>query len=156
MKSSAEPAGEAPAPPVDEEAEQRPALLKESIMPATGSFLNGLWRGLRRRCPNCGKGGLFDGYLRVRPTCDACGADNDRYPADDAPPYFTILLVGHLVVAPMLVLEVFRTWPSWLSISIACTLVLACTLALLPFIKGGVVGACWALDIVRDPRDRAA
>jgi uncharacterized protein (DUF983 family) len=127
-----------------------------SVQEGPRGFLTGLGRGLQRRCPNCGNGRLFDGYLRVRPTCDACGSDNDRYPADDAPPYFTILLVGHLVVAPMLVLEAFRTWPLWLSLGIATSLVLACTLVLLPFIKGGVVGACWALGIVRDPRDRAA
>ena len=126
-----------------------------SLQKSPRSFLTGLWRGLQRRCPNCGKGRLFDGYLRVRPICGACGADNDRYPADDAPPYFTILLVGHLVVAPMLLLNVIRTWPLWLSLSVFPTLVLIVTLALLPFIKGGVVGACWALKIVRDPRDRA-
>jgi uncharacterized protein (DUF983 family) len=125
-------------------------------MPAFGHVMTGLGRGLRRACPNCGEGRLFDGYLRVRPTCDSCGNDNDRYPADDAPPYFTILLVGHIVIAPMLAMEVFRTWPLWFSMSVALTLVLGCTLASLPYIKGGVVGACWALDIVRDPRDRAA
>ena len=118
-------------------------------------LLTGLGRGLARLCPDCGKGRLFDGYLRVRTVCDVCGSDNDRFPADDAPPYVTILLVGHLVVAPML-LHVIRTWPLWLSLSIFSTLVVAVTLALLPFIKGGVIGACWSLDIVRDPRDRSA
>jgi uncharacterized protein (DUF983 family) len=127
-----------------------------SVQEGPRSFLAGFWRGLQRRCPNCGKGRLFDGYLRVRPICEACGADNDRYPADDAPPYFTILLVGHIVVAPMLMLQVIRTWPLWLSLSVFPMLVVALTLILLPFIKGGVVGACWALGIVRDPRDRAA
>src|SRR5689334_11527264 len=114
----------------------------------------GVGRGLVRRCPNCGDGGLFDGYLRVRPICDRCGNDNDRYPADDAPPYVTILLVGHIVVAPMLMLEAIRVWPLWLSLSVACSSVLLVTLALLPLIKGGVIGACWSLDIVRDARDR--
>ena len=56
----------------------------------------------------------------------------------------------------MLLLHVIRTWPLWLSLSIFSTLVVAVTLALLPFIKGGVIGACWSLDIVRDPRDRSA
>jgi uncharacterized protein (DUF983 family) len=119
-------------------------------------LLTALRRGLARLCPNCGRGHLFDGYLRVRPVCDSCGSNNDRYPADDAPPYVTILLVGHIVVAPMLLLEVVRTWPLWLSLSIFPTLVVAVTLALLPFVKGGVIGACWSLDIVRDPRDRSA
>ena len=118
---------------------------------ARRDFLTGLGRGLCRRCPDCGQGRLFDGYLRVRPVCDACGHDNDRYPADDAPPYFTILLVGHLVVAPLLTLAIVRDTPLWLSIGAVCTLVLACTLLLLPRVKGAVIGACWAFGIVREP-----
>jgi uncharacterized protein (DUF983 family) len=117
-------------------------------------LLTGIGRGLARYCPNCGNGRLFDGYLRVRPICERCNNDNDRYPADDAPPYVTILLVGHIVVAPMLMLHVIRIWPVWLSLSIFCSLVLLVTLTLLPFVKGGVIGACWSLDIVRDARDR--
>jgi uncharacterized protein (DUF983 family) len=118
-------------------------------------MLTGVGRGLARRCPNCGDGRLFDGYLRVRPICDRCGNDNDRYPADDAPPYVTILLVGHIVVAPMLMLEATRDWPLWLSLGVSCSLVLLVTLALQPFVKGGVIGACWSLDVVRDARDRS-
>jgi uncharacterized protein (DUF983 family) len=45
----------------------------------------GLKRGVRRLCPNCAQGRLFDGYLKVRPLCDICGNDNARYPADDGP-----------------------------------------------------------------------
>jgi uncharacterized protein (DUF983 family) len=117
-------------------------------------LLTGLRRGLARHCPSCGTGRLCDGYLRVRLVCDSCGADNDRYPADDAPPYVTILLVGHLVVAPMLTLHVIRTWPLWLSLSTFCSLVLLITLALLPFVKGGVIGACWSLHIIREAKGR--
>jgi uncharacterized protein (DUF983 family) len=78
-------------------------------------FPPGVGRGLARRCPNCGNGRLFDGYLR--PICDHCGNDNDRYPADDAL-HITILLVGHIVVAPMLMLHAIRIWPLWLSLSL--------------------------------------
>lgn len=130
------------------------------------SFLTGLWRGLRRRCPCCGNGRLFDGYLRVRPTCGVCGADNDRYPADDAPPYFTILLVGHLGIAPMLLLNVIQTWPLPLSLSVFPTLVLTFTLVLLPsttFANAAVlvndrfpdpgVGACRPIVIHVPPSD---
>ena len=97
-----------------------PALLK-NVPPAAEPrrpFLTGLGRGFTRRCPACGEGRLFDGYLKVRPVCDACGADNDRYPADDAPPYFTILPVGRLVVGPMLWLHAITTWPLWQSMSV--------------------------------------
>src|SRR3954463_4226833 len=130
------------------------SLRHKAIAEERRPLLTGVGRGLARQCPNCGNGRLFDGYLRVRPICGSCGNDNDRYPADDAPPYVTILLVGHIVVAPMLMLHVIRIWPLWLSLSIFCSLVLLVTLTLLPFVKGGVIGACWSLDIVRDARDR--
>ena len=47
----------------------------------------------------------------VRPTCEVCGHDNAQYPSDDAPPYFTILIVGHLVIAPALFFHFIWTWP---------------------------------------------
>jgi uncharacterized protein (DUF983 family) len=61
----------------------------------------GLSRGFRRRCPQCGQGPLPRRYLKVVSPCPVCGHDNGQYPADDAPPYFTILIVGHIAVAPM-------------------------------------------------------
>jgi len=131
-----------------------PVILRDDVPPAaepSRPFMTGLGCGFTRRCPGCGKGRLFDGYLKVRPACDACGADNDRYPADDAPPYFTILLVGHLVVGPMLWLHAITTWPLWQSMSVFPPAVVALTLTLLPFVKGAVIGAAWSLGIVREP-----
>ncbi|MEO8114260.1 MAG: DUF983 domain-containing protein, partial [Phenylobacterium sp.] len=61
-----------------------------------------LLRGLKGHCPACGHGKLFWKYLKVSQRCEACDHDLARYPADDGPAYLTILLVGHLVVAPML------------------------------------------------------
>jgi uncharacterized protein (DUF983 family) len=63
------------------------SLRHKAIAEERRPLLTGVGRGLARHCPNCGNGRLFDGYLRVRPICDSCGNDNDRYPADDAPPY---------------------------------------------------------------------
>ena len=58
----------------------------------TRPFMTGLLRGLRHRCPNCGEGKLYRGYLKIAPACDACGHDLSAYRADDGPAYFTILL----------------------------------------------------------------
>jgi uncharacterized protein (DUF983 family) len=108
-------------------------------------FMTGFLRGLRRRCPNCGKGDLFKGYLKVRPLCPNCGHDNARYRADDAPPYFTILIVGHLVIAPMLMFSFIWKWPiGWVLLSTLVPLALI-TLGLLPLVKGAVIGAQWAM-----------
>ena len=62
-------------------------------------------RGLLGRCPACGKSHLFNGFLRVVPECQNCGAPLGLARADDAPPYFTILIVGHIVIPAMLILE---------------------------------------------------
>lgn len=105
----------------------------------------GLARGLKERCPQCGAGKLFRAYLKVDSPCGACGHDNGQYPSDDAPPYFTILLVGHLVVAPMLFLPFIWTWPVQWVLAITLPTVGALTLALLPRVKGAVIGVQWAI-----------
>ena len=63
----------------------------------------GLRRGVAHRCPACGKGRLYRGYLKVEDSCEACGHALGDYRADDGPAYLTILLIGHLIVAPLLV-----------------------------------------------------
>ena len=68
----------------------------------TASVLTGLKRGLSHRCPNCGDGRLYRRYLKVAPVCEACGHELGLYPADDGPAYFTIFLVGHIIIAPLL------------------------------------------------------
>jgi len=108
-------------------------------------------RGLRGRCPNCGEGRLFYRYLKVEPVCQSCGHDLDRYPADDGPAYFTVLLVGHLVIVPFLILGGAWIWkaPLWVLIPSSLAAVGAITLTALPVIKGAVVGLLYALDINR-------
>jgi uncharacterized protein (DUF983 family) len=108
--------------------------------------LTGFLRGAARRCPHCGEGALFRGYLKVDPTCGSCGHDNGSYRADDGPAYFTILIVGHLVVAPMLCLSFVWTWsPAW-ALAVTLPIVALATLVLLPIIKGGFIGVQWALE----------
>ena len=103
-----------------------------------------LWAGLRRKCPNCGEGHLFNGYLTVKDSCDVCGEDFTPQRADDGPAYLTILLVGH-IMAPLLILafEVFRPNPWVLALSFSAGTV-ALSLYLLPRLKGGLIGFQWA------------
>jgi uncharacterized protein (DUF983 family) len=107
--------------------------------------LIGLERGCRGRCPNCGEGRLFKAYLKVDPICAHCGHDNGRYPADDSPPYFTILIVGHLVVAPLLAFPLIWTLPTGLMLAIILPTLAGLTLGLLPIVKGGVIGVLWTI-----------
>ena len=108
-------------------------------------------RGLRCRCPACGKAPLFYRYLKVEPVCQTCGHDLDRYPADDGPAYFTVLIVGHLIIVPFLILAAPLIWkaPLWILVPSALAAVAIITLTALPLIKGAVVGLTYALDITR-------
>ena len=118
---------------------------------STGNLvLRGLVRGLRRRCPNCDEGRLYRGYLKIEETCPVCGHDNGQYRADDAGPYFTVLLVGHLIIGPMLFFPFI--WKANVVLVLAVTLIpiAVATLTLLPLVKGAVVGAQWGMKASRD------
>ena len=103
-------------------------------------------RGFLERCPNCGKGRLFRAYLKVVDACTVCGEDLHHQRADDAPPYITMLIVGHIVVAGVLAAE--EAWPQspmWLGAIVWIWLTFVLSLLLLPRVKGALVGDQWAL-----------
>ncbi|MEM9105877.1 MAG: DUF983 domain-containing protein [Pseudomonadota bacterium] len=70
--------------------------------------------GLLGRCPRCGQGRLFHGYLKVADSCDHCGLDYSFADAGDGPAVFVVLLVGFVVVGLALWLEVSYGAPLWL------------------------------------------
>ena len=102
-------------------------------------------RGFFCRCPNCGSGRLFSGFLRVSECCAQCNTELHHHRADDAPPYFTMLIVGHLVIGSVLWTEVALSPPMWLHLVIWLPLTLILSLALLRPIKGIIVALQWAL-----------
>jgi uncharacterized protein (DUF983 family) len=106
-------------------------------------------RGLAGRCPHCGEGRLFYRYLKINHDCPACGHELDRYPADDGPAYFTILLVGHLVVAPLLFFPFIWQAPVALVVPGILIPLATLTLTLLPRVKGAVVGLLYANNVNR-------
>lgn len=112
-----------------------------------------IFRGLRHRCPNCGEGRLFGRYLKVQPKCAACGRNLAQYRADDGPAYLTIILIGHLMIAPLLLFPIVWQSDPLYTLPILLTGLAAFTLALLPRVKGGWVGLMYALDVSdRDER----
>jgi uncharacterized protein (DUF983 family) len=88
-------------------------------------------RGLRCRCPACGEGPLFQGFLHVRPVCEACGADLSGQDSGDGPVAFIVLIVGGIVVGLALVVEVGYAPPVWLHLLLWLPLTVALTLALM-------------------------
>ncbi|HHG90349.1 MAG TPA: DUF983 domain-containing protein [Devosia sp.] len=103
-----------------------------------------LSRGWRGKCPACGEGRLFAAYLKVNDICPACGEELFHQRADDAPPYITILLVGHILVGLMLHLEMVWTIPPLAYLLTLVPLAVVLPLLLLPPIKGAIVGLQWA------------
>ena len=113
---------------------------------ATRSRWQAIKRGFRERCPNCGEGHMFRAYLKVVDTCPVCGEELFHHRADDAPPYLTILVVGHIVGGSMLVVEEINdTLPLWIHMVVWPILTVALSLYLLPRLKGALIGYQWAL-----------
>ncbi|MFT4252704.1 MAG: DUF983 domain-containing protein [Caulobacter sp.] len=108
------------------------------------SVLTGMKRGVRHRCPNCGEGRLYARYLKVEFDCEVCGHHLAAYPADDGPAYFTILIIGHLFVAPLLLFPFIWQASPWLVAPLTILPLAGLTLLLLPRVKGAVIGALWA------------
>ena len=102
-------------------------------------------RGASLKCPACGVGAMFRRYLKVAESCPHCGEELHHHRADDAPAYFTIVIVGHIVVSLVLAVEMAYRPPLWLHMVLWLPLTLILTLVLLPSVKGALVGLQWAL-----------
>jgi uncharacterized protein (DUF983 family) len=136
------------------------ATAKEAGAVATTGLLARAWsafrHGFRCRCPACGRGRLFRGYLAVNDACPECSRPLSVYRSDDAPPYFTVLIVGHIVLPGVLLLEAAASPPAWLQMALWLPMTLGLTLVLLPRIKGAVIAVHWALDLVERRGEDAA
>jgi uncharacterized protein (DUF983 family) len=130
--------------------------MQESVKPAPTRQIGGksdgarpifgsLLRGALLKCPACGKGAMFRRYLKVADTCPACGEELHHHRADDAPAYFTIVIVGHVVVSLVLVVEMAYRPALWVHAALWLPLTVLLTLLLLPSVKGALVGLQWAL-----------
>ncbi len=108
------------------------------------NLADALLRGARLKCPACGTGRLFRAYLKVADTCPDCHEALHHHRADDAPPYLTIVIVGHLIIAGVLLLEQTVAPPEWLHMVLWLPLTVVLSLVLLPSIKGSIVGLQWA------------
>ncbi|MDQ2084182.1 DUF983 domain-containing protein [Xanthobacteraceae bacterium Astr-EGSB] len=95
--------------------------------------------GMKGRCPRCGEGKLFAGFLDLAPRCERCGLDYAFVDAGDGPAVFVILIAGFIVVGAALVVEVMYEPPFWLHAALWGPLILAVTLAPLRIVKGVLV-----------------
>ena len=110
-------------------------------------WLPALLRGWTGRCPSCGTRSLFTAYLKMSPACSACGTVFQPYRADDAPAYFVIFIVGHVIVPLVLVVEKLYEPALWIHGALWLPLCVGLSLWLLPRVKGAVIGVLWALRV---------
>lgn len=106
------------------EAEKRPSVLSAS---------------LKGRCPRCGKGSLFRGYLSIRPSCASCTLDFSAFEAGDGPAVFVILIVGAIVAGGALILEVSAQPPYWVHALIWGPALVILSLGLLRPLKAALI-----------------
>ena len=92
-------------------------------------------QGLRGRCPRCGEGKLFQGFLGLRQSCDRCGLDYGFADAGDGPAVFVILIGGFIVVFAALAVEFTFQPPYWVHAALWLPMVLLVTLTPLRLIK---------------------
>jgi uncharacterized protein (DUF983 family) len=97
--------------------------------------------GFRGRCPNCGEGPLFEGFLKVSPRCEACGFDLAKADSGDGPAVFVILIAGFIVAFSALVTELAVHPPVWVHLILWLPATLIICLVLLRPAKGLMLAA---------------
>lgn len=110
-------------------------------MQNTGEFppVDPIKVGLQGCCPRCGRGKLFDGFLKLKPHCSACGLDYAFADAGDGPAVFVMLIVGFLIIGLALWFDSVFAPPVWLHALIWLPLAVILSLVLLRKLKGIMV-----------------
>jgi uncharacterized protein (DUF983 family) len=90
------------------------------------------------RCPRCGEGALFGGYLKIKPACNVCGLDFSKSDSGDGPAVFAIFIVGP--VAALVGLWFQQTFDPSIGVfmGVMTLTILGLSLALLPVLKAGL------------------
>lgn len=102
---------------------------------------NALVAGALGRCPNCGEGRLFEGFLKVAPRCEACGYDLAKADSGDGPAVFVIMVAGFLVAFAALFTEFTVHPPIWVHLMLWLPLTLIVCVGLLRPFKGAMLAA---------------
>lgn len=106
--------------------------------------VNPVQAGLRGRCPRCGQGKLFSGFLTVGKRCSSCGLDYSFADAGDGPAVFVILIIGFVVVGLALWAEVAYQPPLWLHFILWIPLAIVLCLVALKSFKGVLINLQYA------------
>ncbi|PWB82527.1 MAG: hypothetical protein C3F11_11455 [Methylocystaceae bacterium] len=110
------------------------------------SLKTSLYRGLLLKCPKCGVGRLFQGYLKRADSCPHCHESFEGVDADDGPAWLTIGVTAHIVVPLLIFLESreLLSYAAEMAVVLLATIVSA--LAFLPLCKGLFIAAIWSMS----------
>jgi uncharacterized protein (DUF983 family) len=100
--------------------------------------------GLAGHCPNCGKGPLFSGFLRVAPRCSVCGFDLAKADSGDGPAVFVIFIAGFIAAFGVLFTEVAYRPPLWVELVVWLPIAASLCIGLLRPLKGLMIAAQFA------------
>ena len=100
--------------------------------------------GMAGRCPRCGEGKMFKGFITIADKCDHCGLDYRFADAGDGPAIFVMLIAGFIIVGAALWLEVSYEPPMWVYFVIFLPLTLIVCLGMLRPLKGVLVALQYA------------
>ena len=109
--------------------------------------------GLACRCPRCGRGRLFEGFLKVRERCPDCGLDLAWADAADGPAVFVIFIVGGIVMALALLVERWFAPPYWMHLALWGPAILIGSIALLRPMKATLIALQYRHKAGDDRRD---
>ena len=107
----------------------------------SGPVVNPFLAGARGRCPNCGQGPLFTGFLTVVQRCDSCGLDLAKADSGDGPAVFLIMVVGFIVVFAALFTEIAFHPSLWIHLLLWPILAVGLCFVLLRPAKGLMLAA---------------
>jgi len=94
---------------------------------------------LLARCPRCGRGALFGGYLSIAPSCANCGLDFAAFDVGDGPAALVILVVGALVCGAALYVEFAWSPPLWVHVLLWAPAIAVLTIFFLRVIKAALL-----------------
>jgi uncharacterized protein (DUF983 family) len=95
--------------------------------------------GLACRCPRCGEGPLFTGFLKTVEHCESCGLDLSFAEGTEGPAVFIILIVGFVIVGAAAVVEALFHPPPFVHLLLWLPGVVILSLALMRPLKATMV-----------------
>ena len=116
-----------------------------AFTPHKHSFWTVVGRGCLGRCPQCGRGALFKGYLKQVSDCAVCYEPLAHFRADDGPAWLTIIVAAHLLAPFLITLSLPPSWPDWAVTLTWSAAAIVLILMLLPRAKGVFIGLLWRI-----------